>query len=235
MKKLIIVNVGQPAKEQDEKFGGFEMWAKNAIGEQGIDIVFHDGIHDLLPPYNTIAGVIIMGSLSMVTEQKEWMLRLAKQIRELGDLNIPLLGICFGHQLIAYALGGEVGYHPKGLEIGSTPISTQPASKDDPIFSHLPNNFTAQAVHYQSVLTLPEKATLLASSDFEPHHAFRVGRCTWGVQFHPEFTTENIALSIESVKEELGQQYELKKQQVTETPDAKQVLIHFAQICRENR
>lgn len=238
MKNLVIVNVGAAPQAQREKYGDFEVWAKNAITHDlscsdrpSIDIIFHDGISNPLPNFDSIAGVIIMGSLSMATEKTDWMLRLSNEIVQLINQQIPLLGICFGHQLIAQAMGGEVGYHPKGLEIGTVNINKLSAANNDPIFSLLPTHFSAHAVHFQSVLTLPKSATLLANNNFEPHHAFRIGACTWGVQFHPEFTPEIMRLSLSGLKEHVIDEYEQKKASIFETTCARQILIKFAQLC----
>ncbi|MFC1236911.1 glutamine amidotransferase [Vibrio sp. F74] len=238
MKKIIIVNVGSAPEAQFKKFGDFEVWAKNAITEkkltsdkQTLDIIFHDGILNPLPSLDTIAGVIIMGSLSMATEKTDWMLRLSTEISQLVHNQIPLLGICFGHQLIAQAMGGEVGYHPKGLEIGTVDIHKLSAAENDPIFSHLPAHFSAHAVHFQSVLTLPKTATLLASNDFEPHHAFRIGKCTWGVQFHPEFTADIMRLSLAGLKEHIPKEFEQKHTAISETKNAREVLVRFYEYC----
>ncbi|MBY7825931.1 glutamine amidotransferase [Vibrio fluvialis] len=236
MKTLLIVNVGQAPQAQLEKFGDFEQWALRAIRSQGVEqhdihIEFHDGVQHALPNFDTLAGVIIMGSLAMASEKKPWMLRLSDEIVQLVERQIPLLGICFGHQLIAQALGGVVGYHPQGLEIGTVQIAKEPAANDDAIFAHLPEQFGAQAVHYQSVLTLPESAVHLARSDFEPHHAYRVGSACWGVQFHPEFTPEIMQMSLDGLKHEFEDDYPAKSAQVTETEQAKQVLLQFARVC----
>ncbi|UGA54587.1 glutamine amidotransferase [Vibrio sp. VB16] len=238
MKKIIIVNVGSAPEVQFKKFGDFEVWAKNAITEkkltsdkQTLDIIFHDGILNPLPSLDTIAGVIIMGSLSMATEKTDWMLRLSTEISQLVHNQIPLLGICFGHQLIAQAMGGEVGYHPKGLEIGTVDIHTLSAAENDPIFAHLPAHFSAHAVHFQSVITLPKTATLLASNDFEPHHAFRIGKCTWGVQFHPEFTADIMRLSLAGLKEQVTRGFEQKHTAISDTKYASEVLVRFYEYC----
>jgi len=239
MKKLIIVNVGSAPEVQREKYGDFEVWAKKAIEssynpkeKNHLEIIFHDGISNPLPNFNEIAGAIIMGSLSMVTEKNDWILRLSKQIIEMTENNIPLLGICFGHQLIAQALGGNVNFHPKGLEIGTVTIHKQEAAKEDPIFATLPSQFLAHTVHFQSVLTLPKHAILLMSNNFEAHHAFRVGQSTWGVQFHPEFTTEIMNLSLENLKENIVKNYAQKQAAIQDTKDARQVLIQFSKYCQ---
>jgi len=97
------------------------------------------------------------------------------------------LGICYGHQLIAEALGGEAGDNPSGREFGSVELTLTPATAEDPLFGPLANGSAVYVCHKQSALRLPPDALLLASSRLEPHHAFRFGECIWGVQFHPEF------------------------------------------------
>ncbi len=232
MKTLLIINVGQPPQQQLEKYGDFEHWAHRAIDEVDINVSFLDGVNEQLPDYDSLAGVIIMGSLSMVTEKTEWMLKLSHNIVELTERNIPLLGICFGHQLIAQALGGEAGYNPNGLEIGTAKLTRHPSAENDALFTDIPQSFSAQTVHFQSVLQLPPNATCLAKSDLDPHHAFRVGTCTWGVQFHPEFTPEIMQDSLMGMKEHLDACLNSKIEQVGHTDHAKQVLVRFARLCQ---
>ena len=99
---------------------------------------------------------------------------------------MPLLGICYGHQLIAYAQGAEVGVNPPAVK--SAPLRSRCATRHEPIRCSRPcRHAFAHASHTQSVLRLPPGATWLASSDRDPHHAYRIGARTWGVQFHPEF------------------------------------------------
>ncbi len=233
MKSLVIVNVGQAPKNQLEKYGDFELWAKRAIGEQVVPIVFHDGVAEPLPNFDTLAGVIIMGSLAMVTEQTPWMKRLGEQIVALNNQQIPLLGICFGHQLIADALGGRVDYNPRGLEIGTIDLERSDDAQHDALFASVSPQFKAQAVHFQSVLDLPPHAVRLAKSAMDDNHAFRVGENTWGVQFHPEFTPDIMHDSLSNQKDHLGDEYASKVQCVTDTEQAKQILVQFAQLCAE--
>ncbi|HCY87085.1 MAG TPA: glutamine amidotransferase, partial [Desulfobacteraceae bacterium] len=99
-----------------------------------------------------------------------------------------VLGICYGHQILARAMGGAVDYHPGGAEIGTVDIHCLPEAGKDVLFNDLPPVFKGHVVHSQTVTRLPEGAVLLARNEFEPHHGFRVGERAWGVQFHPEFS-----------------------------------------------
>jgi len=232
MKTLLIINVGQPPEQQLEKYGDFELWAYRAIEQENIKVTFLDGVNKPVPDYDSLAGVIIMGSLAMVTEKTDWMLRLSQNIVELTERKIPLLGICFGHQLIAQALGGTVAYNPKGLEIGTVELSCNPAASNDTLFSAIPQNFSAQTVHFQSVMSLPPGAVCLAKSDLDSHHAFRAGTYTWGVQFHPEFTPDIMQDSLDGLKENVSDTYSDKVKQISDTAHARQVLVRFAQMCK---
>jgi len=124
----------------------------------------------------------------MITEPEPWTVETATWLRMAIETDIPIFGICYGHQLIAYAMGGTVGYHSKGMEIGAVEIETSPLSDHDPLFHNLPKHFMVYANHEQSVLRLPEGAEVLAFNLFEPYHAFVIKHNCWGVQFHPEFT-----------------------------------------------
>jgi len=101
-----------------------------------------------------------------------------------------VLGVCYGHQLLAHAFSGTVDYHPEGRESGTHTVTLTESAASDALFGTMPSQFSAQLTHKQSVLSLPPQALLLGASDFEPDHAFRIGEYAWGVQFHPEFTDE---------------------------------------------
>lgn len=152
-----------------------------------------------LPDFSQIRCAIITGSPAMVTEHLDWSETLAEWILK-AHQNIPLLGVCYGHQLIAYALGGVVDYNPNGREIG-----TVVASKviDDPLFYGLDSQFEVQTTHSQSVIRLPGTATLLATTQLDPHHAFKIGNNTYGVQFHPEFSARTIQHYLVTRREEI--------------------------------
>jgi len=103
-----------------------------------------------------------------------------------------VLGICYGHQLLAHALGGRVGVNPRGREIGTVLVEALPAARSDALMGELPARFAMQATHVESVLELPAGSTLLAASSGDPHQAFCAIPRVWGVQFHPEFDADVI-------------------------------------------
>ncbi|HYD78239.1 MAG TPA: glutamine amidotransferase [Paucimonas sp.] len=190
-KPLVIFKVGNAVGNLAAELGDFEDWIVDAIGPTAVAIEIVDPRRgDALPRIAELGGAIVTGSGAMVTDRAPWSEELARWLRGAVAAQVPVLGICYGHQLLAHALGGEVGYHPGGIEIGTVTVERLPAAREDTLFGHLPDRFPAQAVHRQSVLRLPPGAVPLAGNGFEPHHAFRAGASAWGVQFHPEFGAE---------------------------------------------
>ena len=143
---------------------------------------------------------------------------------------MPLFGVCYGHQLMAHALGGEVAYHPAGRESGSKTIALSPWGVDDPLLSGLPATFPAHLSHLQTVTRLPEGATVLAASSHDPHQIVRYGPQAVSTQFHPEFTAP-IARSLIRYREAVLQAEGIDPQQlhdeVQESPQAAAILTRF--------
>ena len=198
MKKLLIIKNGRSFRSVVAKLGDFENWIVNGLGLEISQVAVVDmpgGGH--LPEPGDFGGVIITGSHAMVTDDLPWSVTIEKWVPGVIDKEIPLLGICYGHQLLAKAMGGVADYHPKGTEVGTVDINCLAAAKDDPLFRDMPPVFHAHVSHSQSVITLPKDAVLLAENSFERHHAFRIAACAWGVQFHPEYTVDVMNAYIE--------------------------------------
>ncbi|MEI7995718.1 MAG: glutamine amidotransferase [Methylococcaceae bacterium] len=191
MKTVIIIKAGSTFPITRQRFGDFEDWIIRSIGGSEILISVINVLEgETLPPVETLSGVIITGSHGMVTDNETWMQVLTSWIPKVMECNIPLLGICFGHQLLAMAMGGYSDYHPKGREIGTVSIKLSPEGRQDRLLGYLPDEFKAHTTHAQTIIKLPEHALTLAANPFEAHHAFRLGDSAWGVQFHPEFSAD---------------------------------------------
>ncbi len=232
MKTLLIVRLGSTFSWLSEKIGDFDDWIVGGIKEFSGRIEFASPfLGEPLPPLHGISGMILTGSHSMVTSREQWSEETAIWLREALDLGCPILGICYGHQLLAHAAGGVVGYNPKGDEFGTTGVRLANESSNDRLFRVLPSPLTVQVCHAQSVLEPPPGAIILASNDHDPHHAFRIGRNAWGVQFHPEFSPEAMKAYIEHYADELrteGRDPERLLWEVGDTPAANSLLDGFA-------
>ena len=190
-KRILILKTGNTIDSLLEQGEDFEDWfiAESArSSEEFVTRSLHN--NEDLEDLDTIAGIIITGSPAYVTDEEEWNFVGAEYLRKAYELEIPMLGVCYGHQLIAWAFGGEVDYHPQGREIGTVAIELTAAADEDPLFENLPEEFLVQVSHQQSVTGLPVNAIRLAANSFEPNQAYRLGPYTWGVQFHPEFTAD---------------------------------------------
>jgi GMP synthase (glutamine-hydrolysing) len=231
---LAILKTGS-VREEVAVVGDFEDWIRCGLGVP-VDAtrVVDVAAGDRLPEPTALSGVVISGSRGNVTDRPDWLEPAADWIRALHAADVPVLGICFGHQLIAHALGGEVGWNPAGYEIGTVDVEKLPAAAGDPLLGDLPSPFPAHEVHYQTVSRLPEGAVHLARSAGDPVQAFRCGSA-WGVQFHPEFADDTMRAYLRdqsAVVREVGRDPEAILAAVRPSP-AGQVLARFARLARE--
>jgi len=137
-------------------------------------------------------GVVISGSQTSVYDDYDWIHEATEWVRRVHRAGIPVLGICWGHQLLAQALGGRVvdmGTH----ELGYEQIVRLGA---DPLFEGIPATFTSFETHTDRVAELPPDAVALARNEYGIQ-AFRLDH-TYGVQFHPEYDRETAVWVTES-------------------------------------
>jgi len=198
MAGLLIVQTGTT-----HLHGDYPAWFARALGRSMPVVRAHQGekLQAGLDRWKP-RGIIVTGSPLSVTEKAPWML-------ELGDdllrSDIPVLGVCFGHQLLARAAGGEVVVNPRGREIGTVTVKLTPAGRRDPLFAWASGaEIEVQATHLDAVDPLPPGATILASNENCAVQAYRLSETVAGVQFHPELWAEAMKDLILSRKEKLA-------------------------------
>ncbi len=144
-------------------------------------------------------GYIITGSKHSVYEDEPWVRTLAEQVRHLYQAKAPLLGICFGHQMIAHALGGKTEKATQGWGVG---VQTYQVSQHDTWMSPDLDTFSIVASHQDQVTQLPPDAELMGHNAFCPHAMFRIGKQVLAFQGHPEFE-KAYSLDLMKLREEL--------------------------------
>ena len=236
--RLVILKTGSTRPSIQESFGDFDRWFLNGLSEKLHRQVVDVTRQSLPGEPEEWDGIVVTGSPAMVSERAPWSEAAAAWLAKAVDVGVPILGVCYGHQLLAHALGGNVGYHPDGRETGTRQVNLHASAQSDPLFEGLPAEFLAQLTHRQSVLELPAEAILLASNEFEPHQAFRVGPCAWGVQFHPEFTADIMRAYLSAQAPELlgeGQSVDALIGAVEDAPHARALLQRFSDFVIRDR
>ncbi|MCX7129573.1 glutamine amidotransferase [Aeromonas sp.] len=130
---------------------------------------------------------LITGSRHDAYSDIPWIQALRAWIRQAHDADVKLAGICFGHQVIAQALGGEVVKSTKGWGLG---VAVHPMLADAPWMVPVRDQIRILASHQDQVALLPPGATRLAGNDFCPNFMFLQGDHIVAIQGHPEFSVE---------------------------------------------
>ncbi len=144
---------------------------------------------DLFSDYNVL---FIGGSGEFSAwENYEWMDALLDLVRQAEKWAFPTFGSCWGHQIIARALGGVVRYDGALTEMGCHAVELNEAGQSDPLFTHFPVQFMANMGHHDRVVKLPQSGIDLAFSATQVNQAFRIkDKPIYGTQFHSELDAE---------------------------------------------
>ena len=234
---MLIVKTGTTVPSVAQRRKDFESWIVTAMGlaERQVTVVrvYQD---EPLPAPQDVSAAVVTGSSAMVTDREGWSERTAQWLARAVEHGTPVLGICYGHQLLAHALGGQVDDNPQGRQIGTLDVALTESAEHDRLFSGFPRVLHLPVSHRQSVTRLPPGATLLARSARDPHHAFAIGEQAWGVQFHPEFDADIVRGYIAARREQLtaeGLDPDQLLRDAADTPHGTLLLRRFAQLLRQ--
>ena len=201
---IAILIAGDPIPSVKESRGSYADMIRSAGGGAGLPFADFDiRARGVLPDPRAFAGIVVTGSASSVPDREDWVMEGEAYLRRVVEARIPVFGICFGHQMLGQALGGKVERNPRGREIGTVEFRIVAG---DPIFAAASAPFLANATHLDSVTKLPPGATVLATTEREPHAAVRFAEAAWGVQFHPEMDGAVIREYVKSRRATLAQE-----------------------------
>lgn len=174
-----------------------------AFGPAGVDLRVYEVTRGELPAsLDECDGWITSGSRRSCYEDEGWIEALGDIARELAERRQPHVGICFGHQLVARALGGEVRRAEVGWGIGARTFSVTSSA---PWMRPEADRFTILMSHRDQVTRLPEGAEVLATADYCPVGAYRIDDHVFCVQGHPEFVPDLCRALIEKRRDALGE------------------------------
>ncbi len=153
-------------------------------------------------------------------KNKKQLWKKTQKIKPIIKYNIPTLGICFGHQIIAFFLGSKITSNKSEKEIGSYKVSLTEEGRNNIIFKNIPDHFTVQQGHKDCLKKLPQKFTLLAKSAVCEIQSFKY-KNFYGVQFHPEMKKEDILFRLN-----LSSDYK-KENNIEESPLTSKIIKNF--------
>jgi GMP synthase (glutamine-hydrolysing) len=232
MPRVLIVRTGSAPDPVRAVHGDFDAWFAALLAPARATIAVAEG--GALPEPASFEGILVTGSVKSVTAQEPWMDALGRWlVRAAGTT--PVLGVCFGHQLLAAALGGRVERHPGGPEAGTADVLLTRAGRDDPLFADLPARLPVQQSHEDHVPAPPPGAVVLASNTHGPVQAFAHGPRLRAVQFHPEFDAARTRAFVDADRAWLERGRPGAAQaalaSIRDTPDAARVLVNWRERC----
>ncbi|NII12216.1 glutamine amidotransferase [Oleiagrimonas sp. C23AA] len=231
---LLIIQTGHTPDPIRARHGDFDHWFRLATRcrrdqVQTVDV----GAGQPLPALAEVERVLVTGSSAMLTDPPDWVDPVSDWLMEAFKAKRPMFGVCFGHQLMCRALGGQIDWLDGPREMGTKRIELLEAIDDDPLLRGFPRQFYGHTTHSQTVCKAPDSAQVLARSRREHHHIVRYAPHAMSTQFHPEMSVavirDYIKLRRDGLREE-GQVPDCLLRATRPTPWARRLLHRFARL-----
>lgn len=205
--KIGILEAEQLSPEIVQKFGSYSDMTQGLLASVDNTLSFQTwpvmrGEYPL--DIDACDAWLITGSKASAYDDEPWITQLEVYIKHLSEQRKKLIGICFGHQLIAQALGGRVVKSDKGWGVGIMPSKVIAPPKSWMLPAQ--NDFSLLVSHQDQVIELPPNAERIATSDFCVNSSYQIDNHILTFQGHPEFTVEYAQQSMDRRRELIGEQ-----------------------------
>lgn len=238
MHRLLLYKTGETDPSLVPHIGDYERWFSRVLGS-GYTLEVHKALEK---PHHTLSGydgMVISGSPRSLVEPEPWMDEAAGFVRDADQAGVPVLGVCFGHQLIGYAFGGKVRQNPNGWEVGTVDVELTADGARDPLFHGVPQRLRVNQSHRDEVELLGPNVKVLATGPHTAHQSIAVGEHVRGVQFHPEMDAPVIQRIIAHRRVLLSDDAQRRQRanfcvdtliaRACDCPDGERVLINFVE------
>jgi GMP synthase-like glutamine amidotransferase len=214
--------------------GGYRDMFEKLLAPQipELELTWFDACKGELPS-NTDAcdAYICTGSRYSVYEDRDWINGLKAFVRQLHAARKPFVGICFGHQVLAEALGGEVRAATQGWGVG---ILDMHVTQTEPWMQPPKSNARLEYMHADQVQKLPPESVVLAEAPHCPVAMFKVGETMLGIEGHPEFPAPYVEALVTARKERIGEERaNAALASLSQTPDDAVVARWIANFLRD--
>ncbi len=191
--RILAMVCGQPPEEIEREHGNYMHWFAEAMGTRVQLESWDVRERRREPDLREYAGMVVTGAPASLTQPEPWMENAIELIRQAAETEVPVLGVCFGHQLVGCAFGAPTVPAEGHGEHGSHSVRLTESGKTDPLFADMPEEFLAQLTHYDQVdpqaVSFSNGLRVLAASRSCAVQALAAGDHIRSVQYHPEFST----------------------------------------------
>jgi GMP synthase (glutamine-hydrolysing) len=235
--RILLYRNGHTHPDVVRDVGDYREWFSRVVGDRA-HLHPHLACEDPRPSTAGLDGVVLTGSPLSLVDPTPWMDDAADFVRRAHDEGVPVLGVCFGHQLIGHAFGGSVQENPRGWESGTHEVDLTDEGRRDPLFRGLPARLRVNQSHRDEVGRLGAGCVRLAGGAHTDNQAIAVGAHVRGVQFHPEMNRFVVSRVIEHRRHILTDDAHRTGRgahghadallaRASDTPEAERVVVNF--------
>tara|TARA_Y100000768_G_scaffold23885_1_gene16146 strand:+ start:182 stop:874 length:693 start_codon:yes stop_codon:yes gene_type:complete len=230
MKNVVILSNGPGLTEIINKYGHSSDWIPHIINNKNINFTIKKVYENDFDIDLNADAYILTGSKFSIYDDIDWIYKLINFTKKLIDNQRYVLGICFGHQVLAHCLGAKVKKNKLGWELGSYKINLTTKGLKNRLFEGFSPQEIVYESHQDTVLDLPVNVDILADSK-KSNQSFSYNEKVFGVQFHPEFSKEVTRMLMDL---RIAKGISVDSNDLLDSPKSHSVLKNFLNIAGVN-